>query len=214
MGIVRAIYSVIIDALFPLSEAEVFLRAIRPEDAASALSPAPPYDGSVVPLEHVRSLFAYKDERVSALIRCIKSKKDVHAFAIGGHRMREALKDMPEGSILVPMPITKRRRRERGYNQCELLVDAIIRREPRRFKKECDLLQRTVNASQQKLKNRKERISSSGGLFAAGETHRVSNISTVVVIDDVLTTGSTMKEAIDTLKKAGFADVRGLTLAH
>ena len=36
----------------------------------------------------------------------------------------------------------------------------------------------------------------------------------LIIIDDVITTGSTMFEAMETLKKAGFDDVHGLSLAH
>jgi predicted amidophosphoribosyltransferase len=38
--------------------------------------------------------------------------------------------------------------------------------------------------------------------------------SFVIIIDDVITTGSTMKEAVLTLRSAGFANVYGLSVAH
>ncbi len=128
--------------------------------------------------------------------------------------------------LIIPMPITNRRRKERGYNQCELLLDEIqniAERDGRHdmvFEK--DLLIRTLHADRQTLKGRADRQESAKGIFGVNEEvarkfldqHEKNQKNYVVIIDDVITTGSTMKEAIDTLKNAGFEDVRGLSLAH
>jgi predicted amidophosphoribosyltransferase len=129
--------------------------------------------------------------------------------------------------IIVPMPITDKRRRERGYNQCELLINEMrkISEEnvtsgnmPTLITFENDLLLRTHHASHQKYKNREERLAVARGIFEvdASIARKISSASgaTIVIIDDVITTGSTMREAMVALREAGFTNVRGLSLAH
>ncbi len=216
-----AIYKTILDALFPLSKEEEEILSFTPEEATRKLPAAPPYDASVVPLKSVKSVFAYKDERVSKLVWSIKYKKSIHSTQIGGYAL---YKTLPQGSkaVIVPIPITSRRRRERGFNQCELLLDEIQRLDfEKRFIFEKDLLQRVQHASHQTLKSRDERLRSSKGIFSVNEEpakQLMGALSTfdhlVIIIDDVITTGSTMKEALDVLRSAGFSNVAGLSLAH
>ncbi len=129
--------------------------------------------------------------------------------------------------LIIPIPITKQRRRERGYNQCELLTNEIQRlylKEKNEaennvrveFLFENNLLVRTHHDGRHTLKDRKGRVESAQGIFGVDEkiAKQVTKNLVVIIIDDVITTGSTMREAIDTIKGAGFADVKGLSLAH
>lgn len=231
-GMLSILYRTIIDALFPLSPAEQELFSWSPEEAYVRLPPAPDFSGLAVPLPGARSVFAYKDERVSRLVWNIKYKKSAHAVKIGGYALYGELMDLvsavPQRRILViPIPITQKRRRERGYNQCELLLDEAEKLEdkPRVSENqestrvitfEKNLLMRTGNSSEQKRKNREGRVESAHDLFAVRPEIAApyDRDMPVVVIDDVITTGSTMYEAIETLKKAGFENVRALSLAH
>jgi hypothetical protein len=126
----------------------------------------------------------------------------------------------PPVVVVIPMPITERRRKERGYNQCELLVDEIGRLDvDRKCRIERNLLVRTHHAARQTLKGRKDRIESTQGIFAVSKDTTAEELELlksfpVIVIDDVITTGSTMYEAVHTLKAAGFSDVWALSLAH
>ncbi len=138
--------------------------------------------------------------------------------------------------VIIPIPITKRRKNERGYNQCELLVNEIERLDiDKKFIICKDLLGRVHHLSRQTLKNREDRLESAKGIFTVNEETRKrimnednqigneleiinseNNIDNtiIIVIDDVITTGSTMKEAMETLQNAGFKNVFGLSLAH
>lgn len=238
MFLISTIYKTFLDALFPISEAEREIFVLQPEDALGKLPRAPGYEGLAIPkdeAEKMSSIFAYKDERVAKLIWNVKYKRSVHAVRIGGYVLLKWLQRSGVESriwvdtLVIPMPITNRRRKERGYNQCELLVDEIGRLDKEnRFKVEKKLLIRTHHASRQTLKSREDRLESAKGIFGVDEKRieqlRIelfrNSVATkiekipVVIIDDVITTGSTMFEAIETLKKAGFEDVRGLSLAH
>lgn len=239
MSIFRTIRDTIIEALFPLSRAEKELFSLSPERALNVLPAAP-----TVPIGNAISIFAYKDERVAKLVWNIKYKKSKQAVEIGGYALWWVLgeigslrhgfeprnREKPERSDLftiIPMPITPRRRKERGFNQCELLVDEIARLDREgRFTIEKELLRRVHHASRQTLKDRKDRLESAKGIFAVDEETAARyrdptspyrgevGSRSVIIIDDVITTGSTMKEAIETLKDAGFTRVTGLSLAH
>ncbi len=246
MAFMHDLYETIIEALFPLSPAETELFSMSPEQALNKLPKAPEYGHSTVPLQNTYSIFAYKDERVSKLIWNIKYKKSEKAIKIGGYALfhellenqafAETMANIGEGrTFVIPIPITDQRRRERGYNQCELLLDEIERlsklsisadhhspTSSLTFNKE--ILIKTRNAKRQTLKNREERLDSAKDIFAIDNKalNRLSSDKTslnvkdypVIIIDDVITTGSTMKEARDTLKEAGFKKVFGLSLAH
>jgi len=244
MRIFYSIYETIIEALFPLSATEKELFSYSTENIYSILQKAPPYSGLAVPLPEAHSIFAYKDKRVEQFIWNIKYKKSAQAIKMGSFVLFQYIREVsthkndPNSVVLIlPIPITLRRRHERGYNQCELLTDDM----KKLFNKEhahdqdniCNiifennLLIRTHHDSRHTLKGRADRIESAKGIFGINEARlkmldvgfknnekqNTGNVH-VVIIDDVITTGSTMREAIDTMKHAGFQNVHALSLAH
>lgn len=225
MNLIHLFYNTFLEALFPLSPAEKALFSYTVDELASKLPPAPTYSGLAVPLPEAYSLFAYKDKRVEQLVWNIKYKKSGRAVEIGGYALFDHLIKKYSDSfspntvlLILPIPITKQRRRERGYNQCELLVNEM----QRLYKTTCpyiffenNLLIRTHHDGRHTLKGRTDRVESSKGIFGVNEKviQQLRN-STVIIVDDVITTGSTMREAIDTMNNAGFKNVRGLSLAH
>ncbi len=131
--------------------------------------------------------------------------------------------------LILPMPITKQRQRERGYNQCELLTNEMKRLYLEHETKntsgthllfENDLLIRTHHDSRHTLKGRTDRVESAKGIFGVNESIikrlGIDGLKDyrIIIVDDVITTGSTMREAIDTMKKSGFTNVSGLSVAH
>ncbi len=134
----------------------------------------------------------------------------------------QAVQAAPHGMqvVIVPMPITKARRRERGFNQCELILDEIQKLDTeKRLVYARNLITRVRHTSRQTMKDRAGRLESVKDLFALNETAasrirlHASNLF-IVIIDDVITTGSTMKDAIMTLRHAGFEHTYGLAVAH
>ena len=214
MSLLYSLYNLVLDALFPISSEERRLLALTPEQAYRELPHASNVSGDTY------SVFAYTDEYVRKLIWNIKYKRSAHAIKIGGYALYQhvvARSDLATSVILIPMPITARRRRERGFNQCELLTDEIARLDTQhQFTIHTNLLLRTTHTARQTLKNRKDRLHDARGIFSVHE-HAATYIQqgvTLLLIDDVITTGSTMKEALETLRRAGFANVHGVSLAH
>jgi ComF family protein len=215
-----AFFNTVADALFPIHPAEREALAMHENDLFKLLPRA-----TDAPIPEACSIFHYKDERVFHLVWSIKYKKSLKGAALAAHALFRVLRSfqsvMPENMriLIIPMPITKARRRERGFNQCELIADAIERLDPeKRFLFAHDLLIRVRHTSRQTLKDRRERLKSIQDTFAVNEKALPSRSDLegyfVVVIDDVITTGSTIRDAVGTLRRAGFKNAYGLSLAH
>ena len=113
---------------------------------------------------------------------------------------------MEKISCVVPMPSTRLRRWLRGYNQCRYLAAALAKR----LDKPClELLRRIGTPARQGGLSEDERRVNVVGTFAA---KRCSGIP--LLVDDVMTTGSTLSEASRTLKAAGADSVFCIAVAR
>lgn len=117
--------------------------------------------------------------------------------------------------LLVPLPLSARRRRERGFNQAEYLAEALTAHAGQGvfvFSPEI-LFKIKDTPSQTSLKNRSERLKNVKDCFAvkAGVSLQGKNI---ILIDDVVTTGATINEARKALKYAGARKVIAVVVAH
>lgn len=145
------------------------------------------------------------------------SRALVHGLKYEGHRraasdlVRLAAPSVPDGfcpvgCVLVPVPVHPHRRRERGYNQSALLArhwSRILSREVR----EDFLVRRTDTRTQTRLDADKRRDNLAGA-FQVGKGFRKE--VPVVLVDDVLTTGSTLSACASALLAAGCPEVRAI----
>jgi len=111
--------------------------------------------------------------------------------------------------MVVPVPMHPARRRTRGYNQAERLA-AVVARELL-LSMSADALVRRVNTKAQVGLTQEARQQNLTGAFGAGSL-TVTGMS-ILVIDDVSTTGSSLHECALALKSAGANKVYALTLA-
>jgi ComF family protein len=111
--------------------------------------------------------------------------------------------------IIVPVPLHRRRERERGYNQAELLAREIGARTGMPVE---DALRRTKDAPPQvSMSGVEERRNNIEGAFECEANVRGRR---VLLVDDVVTTGSTMAACTVPLKAAGAAGVWGVAFAR
>jgi len=141
----------------------------------------------------------------------------VHGLKYQGHRRavvdlveiaRSAVVDgfCLDGSVLVPVPLHPHRKRERGYNQSDLLArewGQILS-----LKVEPNFLARVVDTSTQTKLDADKRRANLEGAFRPGRTFRKD--VPVVLVDDVLTTGSTLSACAAALLAAGTPSVRAI----
>ncbi|OHA24404.1 MAG: hypothetical protein A3D50_00095 [Candidatus Taylorbacteria bacterium RIFCSPHIGHO2_02_FULL_44_12] len=216
MNIIYKTWNLLLDAVFPVSIIEKGLRTLEPAQAYEIFPKAPP-----LPINNAWSVFAYKDERVSRLVWQIKYKRSSQATIIGGYALYQILTsldsfDLNDQIVIVPMPISGRRRKERGFNQCELIAEEMKKLDANgRLLIKPELLSRVRHVNRQTLKNKAERLLGPKGVFFTdSKLTETFKEKTFIIIDDVITTGSTMNEAVETLKGAEIAKVYGLSLAH
>lgn len=160
-------------------------------------------------------------ERGRALYEYDSAAESIYRFKYGGRReyaeffgeqIAEYLGDYirglhPDG--LVPIPLHRRRRAVRGYNQAALLADAVglLLHIPVYH----HLLVRTRNTTPQKKLNREERQNNLKRAFNIPEND--VKLKTILVFDDIYTTGATIDEAARVLRAAGAERIYFVTLA-
>lgn len=119
----------------------------------------------------------------------------------------DCYKNLPSDLVIQPIPLSKNRFNERGFNQASFIGEF--------FQKFLhypivNLLSRNTEVpAQAQIKNKKGRYLNTKGIFTA--TQGVN--PNVILVDDIITSGSTVKEAAKILKKFGAKKVYVLALA-
>jgi len=111
---------------------------------------------------------------------------------------------------IVPVPLHAARKRERGFNQAAVLAELLARKAG---KPVVHALERIRYTSTQTQFDRNTRMENLRNAFRMRQNVPVRNLH-LLLIDDVLTTGSTVDECARVLKQAGAASVRVATVAR
>ncbi len=154
--------------------------------------------------------------RLRSAIHAFKYDGRTHLAGPLGALMAECLLDPVRGlpiatiELVVPIPLHLQRQRQRGYNQSELLGREVAQRVGRTLDAHCCRRTRpTVDQIGLSARQREDNVR--GAFTAEGDALRGR---VVLLIDDMYTTGATMNECARALRRAGAADVYGLTLAR
>jgi ComF family protein len=119
-----------------------------------------------------------------------------------------------ENPIVIPLPLSSKRRQERGWNQSELIGQELAKLSSE-WQYDPNILLKIRHTLPQTKLRREERLKNLKGCFLVSK-NSVSKISgrNIILIDDVTTTGSTIIEARRTLLAAGARQVLAFTVAH
>jgi ComF family protein len=117
---------------------------------------------------------------------------------------------LPEDVALVPVPMHPRRLAQRGYNQAALLARDLSQALGRQYRPR--LLRRTREAERQVGKTRSERLDNMCGAFELSDHQRAP--VRAVLIDDVITTGATVRACAQALAAGGVEMTAIVALAH
>lgn len=163
-------------------------------------------------LPRTRALGFYSEPWLS-LIHALKYQGKKSLAKIFGRSMTGLLNSDPilkQADALVPIPLHPARKRERGFNQAELLGLEISNQTGIPILK---ALKRKKNTKSQITLDPKERIANLQGAFIIRDKKMVIN-KRLILIDDVITTGATISSAAQVLQNAGVKEVYGLVVAR
>ncbi|HHB90302.1 MAG TPA: ComF family protein [Anaerolineae bacterium] len=163
------------------------------------------------PLRGIRGVFFYKGP-ISQSIRSLKYHGVQELATILGMFLVDYLREHPIPiDMLIPVPLHAQRLAARGFNQSELLAQTITRTLgiPTRN----DILRRVRATQSQTHLNRVQRQQNVAGAFEPYPGVDLRGRS-VLLIDDVATTGATLRACAQPLARAGAAEIWALTVAR
>jgi competence protein ComFC len=175
----------------------------------------------------------YRDPQIKRALLFLKYYKKRRLGKVVGkimyERLMEEISDLREYTkgnpiLLVPVPLSRKRMRERGYNQAidiakgfmDVAKSEINNEETPLFQILINFVVKDKETKQQaKIKNRNERLNNLKNCFSLNKKNTFDlKGRTVVVIDDITTTGSTITEIMKVLTEAGAKKVVGFAVAH
>jgi competence protein ComFC len=113
--------------------------------------------------------------------------------------------------FIIPVPLHPKRKKERGFNQAEIIAKELAR--IKGIELGDKLLVKVKNVPPQTSLRVEERAKNVSGAFLITQKDKIKK-KVVLLVDDVYTTGSTIRECSSVLKKAGVKEVKALTVAQ
>ncbi|HEX2792475.1 MAG TPA: ComF family protein [Candidatus Paceibacterota bacterium] len=196
-----------LDLLFPPRANERLVRSATLEQVLALLEPRAIERAGAV------ALLPYRHPIVRALVKEAKFHDNREAGRLLGAVLAHYLDACIEGpATLVPVPLSRKRRRERGYNQAERIARHAITYIKEGFSMETELLGRIRHTPSQTGLGRTARLVNVSGAFRARRD--CSPETAYILIDDVTTTGATLMAARAALQASGSRLEACLALAH
>jgi ComF family protein len=169
-------------------------------------------------------LYEYRHPPVKKSIWLLKYKyKKQLANIFGDVMYGRILEELSELSLmenfrhplLIPIPLSGKRYRERGFNQAELICKKLIELDGNiNFEIESKVLIKPKESIHQAhIENRAKRMKNIIGSFSLQNEEKVAGRN-IILIDDVTTTGATLSEARKILKQSGAKKIIAFTVAH
>ena len=182
------------------------------------------YTSNGVPiLPNIEILYFYRDPFVRSALHTAKyrGRKDMCSIfgALLWDAYGEALsyQSLLAGKpwLVIPIPTSTKHRRERGYNQTEEIAKGFLTYADTSMYilSTKSLCMTASHTHQTRTKKKRERIQNIKGSFTISNTKLVQK-QHILLIDDVVTTGATLQEAVRVLYAAGARHIQCLVIAH
>lgn len=209
----KYLYSQLLNFIFPSTTLENYIEKLV---SGHALLPT----AQIQLVGNGISCFSYRDKIIRDLMWQLKYKGDTRIAKIFGQELQKHILTYLKNTTLTgpytvtAIPLSRRRFWWRGYNQSELIAKEICKENSNLFIHNSNILNRTIHkTAQAKIKNPSERLLNAQNIFSIKNNLDVKD-KTIILIDDVITTGATLRSATNTLKKAEAHHVVWLAVAH
>lgn len=141
----------------------------------------------------------YKEGKYSKLIHHLKyldhPKVGTYLGRVAANEL-QASGFFEDIDLIIPVPLSKRKQRKRGYNQCDYIAQGIS--EATSIAMHTNCIERTVNTNTQTRKGQIDRWRNTEGIFRIKNAEILKG-KHVLILDDVATTGATLHACISTL---------------
>lgn len=157
----------------------------------------------IIDLRH-QAVYAYTGI-AKEIVTHFKFKGDCELAAVFSNEMRQLTKKTKNPSLIVPIPISTRSLKERGFNQTEVILDAA-------GIAYSSLLENSYEGEKQSKKSRSERLKSPQPFSMKYRAEGKVKSKHLVLVDDVYTTGRTLYHAASILYPYEPASIRSISL--
>lgn len=217
-----------LDFIFPKSDSIFKLEQLSIGELLEKLPPAEEIEGAD---EHLIAVFNYRDPSVREMIWELKYKGNrniAHKFAeilfdiLQVELAERILFDKFTNPLLIPMPVSDKRRRERGWNQIEIVCDEMLalrsssdEGNEKLFEYSPKILIKHIHTDSQARTHatKRERLENLSGSMSVQNAEKIRGRN-IILLDDVTTTGSTFTEAKRVLKESGVKKILCVSIAH
>lgn len=154
-----------------------------------------------------------KKGKVQNLLHALKYQNKPEVGVLLGKMMAQELAEkglFPVADLVVSVPLHKKRRRERGYNQSDVFAEGLS--EITGIPWSGSALARIRYTKSQTGKTKVERQENVKDIFEALEPQQIRG-KRIILVDDVLTTGATLESCLEVLLRAGCDSVSIMTIA-
>jgi len=163
---------------------------------------------------------SYKNAILRATIHCFKYRKIISLqYPLAGLLIKfiennnYLLSFQQKDIYVIPIPLSKKKQRQRGFNQVDLIAQIISKHFHWNYIP--DALQRIKdNPPQAQIEDTQRRKENVKGIFQMNPLKQNLTEKIVIIVDDVYTSGATMEEAARILKKTRVKKIIGLVLAQ
>ncbi len=160
------------------------------------------------------AFFSYRDPEIKKAVAEMKYRRNAELFEIAAHHLAKEMPPFGNYPLLIPVPLSEKRKKQRGYNQTEEMLRHIGRKiAAGTVEIRMDCMSKIIHTPPQTHLNRKERMKNLAGAFKVLLPDIIRDRE-IIIFDDVITTGSTIREIGKTLKQAGAQKIIAFALAH
>ena len=165
--------------------------------------------------ESAMSLYSYnKDSRIQKLIHALKYNNQPEIGEVLGVELGKELIKKSETNdfdVIIPVPLHKLKKRKRGYNQSYHIAKGVS--SVLKIPIHNELIVKTSNRTSQTTKNRYNRWENSRNTYILNLTEKIFDKKHALIVDDVITTGSTIESCVQALNHIEGLKVSIATLA-